>query len=81
MDIALTVKFKSTIDEAVDATFRLAEITSNVNRQKWYGLVLTPIFFVSLFFVFYESFLRYVAGGIFYASLGAVFSSHIQKAF
>lgn len=65
MDMALTVEFKSTIDEAVDATFRLAEITGNVNRQKWYGLVLTPIFFVFLFFVFYESFLRYVAGGIF----------------
>lgn len=65
MDTVLTAAFNSTIDEAVNANFRLAEITGNVSRQKWYGLALTPVFFVILFFVFDELFLQYVAGGIF----------------
>lgn len=38
MDMVLTATFKSTIDEAVDASFRLAEITGNVSSQECYWL-------------------------------------------
>ncbi|MEA3267329.1 MAG: hypothetical protein U9P42_10370 [Candidatus Fermentibacteria bacterium] len=61
----LSIVFNSTIDEAVDATFRLTEVSGYVRRYKWFGLAITPLFVIFLYLVFMQSFLRYVSGGIF----------------
>ncbi len=61
----LSIVFKSTIDEAVDATFRLTELSGYVRKYKWFGLAITPVFVILLFLIFNQSFLRYVSGGIF----------------
>ncbi|MCK5842293.1 MAG: hypothetical protein KAH31_09010 [Candidatus Sabulitectum sp.] len=60
----LSTVFNSTIDEAVDAIFRLTELSGYVRKYKWFGLAITPVFVILLFLIFNQSFLRYVSGGI-----------------
>lgn len=63
METLLAVSYESTIDEAEEAAFRLAEITGNISRQKWYGLALAPVFLVISFFVFDNIGFQYSIGG------------------
>jgi len=51
------------MDEAAETAFRLAEITGDIRRQKWYGLALTPVFFVVLFFILDNAAQQYMLGG------------------
>lgn len=64
MDSELAVSYKATMDEAAETAFRLAEITGDIQRQKWYGLALTPFFFVVMFFILNDTSLQYILGGV-----------------
>ena len=63
METLLSVSYESTIEEAELAAYRLAEITGNISRQKWYGLAFAPVFLVISFFVFNNIGYQYSVGG------------------
>ena len=58
----MKIAYESTIEEATDATFRMAELIGSLRTQMWSGLVVAPFIFIVLFLLIDEPVARLVLG-------------------
>ena len=56
-------EYESTIEEAVEAHFRVAEHLGTIRKLKWIGLIVAPGIFIALFFLIDYLAAKLVVGG------------------
>ena len=60
----MKISYESTIDEAVEANYRLAEMVGAVRRMMWIGLAFSPVPLVVSFILFEHLAAKLIVGGV-----------------
>jgi len=60
----MKIAYESTIEEATDATFHMAELCGSVRKQMWVGLTMAPFVFILIFILIDEPVARFLLGGM-----------------